>query len=426
MLVPSAGAAQDASTPPFRSACDLVDAQTVSGILGDTVTADEAIAAITCSFSKADTEEVVLELIPNQTLPVLRLTLPSATYAAVGDRAALVSPGDSSQPAGTIVALDDGLLQVQVTSDAPGDQEAESTAIATAILSGGPVLAQPPSAPGLVPLTFDGSPCDLVTAKDLKQGLGSKFTAVTNDAKLCAYASVTRRGQEYVSVAMPKMPISMLRTKKTSDVTIAGRPGLLVPKMGTLLVDIGDGRAFELGVTVSPKPKGSAARKLTQKVEDLAAQAIGRMTPSTASAAPTAGGPCALLSHDAILAATGMDLPHVGALGETACSLTSADQRTGVLVSLIKADDLDASWADARQSLPLPEAPTSTTVDGQPAYDALVGTDAAAVAVDLAGTPNGAGTVLGLVLMADPAAPGDPLGAALSVADLAVKASTGS
>ena len=180
---------------------------------------------------------------------------------------------------------------------------------------------------------------------------------------------------------------------------------------------------MQLVIGVSPKPKGAAARKLIREAEKVAERAIGRMTPA-ASAPPATAGVCGLLGLDTLSSTTGIDFSRVGPLGDVGCDYTSTDERTGVLVSVSAADSLDAAWSTARQSFPLPATPTPTTVDGLPAYDGLIGTDAAVVAVDLTGTPNGDGKVLGLLLLADPAAPGDPLASALAVTDLAVKAGT--
>jgi hypothetical protein len=417
-------AAQGGTAAPFRSACDLIGADAVSTIVGDTLTQDEAPASIGCTFSQGGTQQVIVQLIGDQTLPLIRLTFPATSYTTVGDRTALVTPGDAKTPPSTVVALDDGLLVVQVTTDAPGDQQAASTSIAQAIIDGGPVLAQPPATTGLTPLTFQGDLCELVTAQDLRQAMGSKFTVLLHDATQCTYQG-TGRSQELVSVSMLPLPLNMMRTKATTDVTVADRPALLIPKEGALLVDLGGGQVLQLVVSASPTPKGAAAKKLAKQAEQVAAAAVGRMTPATASASPTTATVCSLLSADALSSATGIEFSHVAPLGDMGCDYTSTDQRTGVLVSLNAADSLDAAWSSAGQSFGLPATPTHTTVEGLPAYDALIGTDAAAVAVDLTGTPAGDGQVLGLLLLADPAAPGDPLASALSLADLAVKAHTG-
>ena len=54
---------------------------------------------------------------------------------------------------------------------------------------------------------------------------------------------------------------------------------------------------------------------------------------------------------------------------------------------------------------------------GQPAYDAAVGTDSAAVAVDVTGTSDGHGKVLGVLLLGKPNASADPVATALSIAE---------
>ena len=101
--------------------------------------------------------------------------------------------------------------------------------------------AQPPVIPGLTPLTFEGDLCDLVTAQDLKKEMGSRFQVAAHDATQCTYTGGTAGSQDYVSVVLLDMALSLMRTKGTSDVTVAGRPALLIPSSGALMVDIGAG-----------------------------------------------------------------------------------------------------------------------------------------------------------------------------------------
>jgi hypothetical protein len=313
------------------------------------------------------------------------------------------------------VAVDDGVLVVQVTKDAPTGGPEAATSIADTILNAGPVEARVPSVPGLEPLDFTGDICDLITTQDLKDVMKSRFTAMAA-LGTCTYQGGNARSQTYLSVSLVPIALASLRTRGAQDVTVAERPGLLLTKSGALMVDVGNDRVLQLIAGASPTPKGAAAKKLIRQAETLAGLAIDRMTPAAAAPSPDPG-VCALLSVDALGSATGKTFGQPTPANDTTCIYTSDDQRVGVMTVIGDAPDLDTAWSNAVDAFHLPAQPAHTTVAGHAAYDAPVGTDSAAVAVDLTGIPNDDGKVLGVLLLGNPDPSADPVASALSIAE---------
>ena len=182
-------------------------------------------------------------------------------------------------------------------------------------------------------------------------------------------------------------------------------------------------RVLLVVLSEAPEPTGAAARKMEGEVQALGERAIGRMAPLTPGpSASTATGICPWLSVDSLSQATGITFRWADATSDTACTYTSSDQRTGVLVGLNDATDLDSAWNDAKKTFHLPDQPTSLHVGGLPAYAAILNDTSAAVAVDLAGTPDGNGKVLGLLVAGFPSSAGDPVALAARLAETALAA----
>ena len=407
----------------FRPACDLITADAVTAIVGATVTADDSSPALYCSWKQGDTSLVDASLTTSYTLPMLVLGLPDAQDATIGGRAALVSAGSGTSSLATAaVALDDGgVLTVEVGKGAPAtDPTAAATAIAEAMLAGGPVTAVVPSTPGLPSLDYAGSLCDLMSVADLKDAMSISFKKLTDSAAGCIYQGGSLKQVYEATIGIIAGGFGYLPAKGSTDVNVAGRAAKWLAKSESLFVDIG-GRLLDITLGTSPQPKGAAAAKLQASAQALAETALGRMTPQAAgpSASPDLG-ICALLGLDALSQATGVTFARQDLLSPTNCAYTSADQRSGVLLLVSPAPSLDAAWKGARSSFPLPAKPTKATVGGQPAYTGQLNPTSAAVAVDLAGTPDGDGKVLGVLTIDMTPASGDLVALTSQIAEMAV------
>ena len=406
----------------FRPACDLITADAVSAIVGATVTADDSSPALYCSWRKGDTSVADASLTTSYTLPMLVLALPDGQASTIGGRAALVSAAGSSSLATVAVALDDGgVLTVEIDKGSTAtDPTAAATAIAEAMLAGGPVTAVVPSAPGLPALAYDGSLCDLVSVADLKDAMGISFKNLNDSSAGCIYQGGSLKQVYEATISMLAGNLGLLPPKGTTDVSVAGRPAKWLAKSGALFIDIG-GRLLDITLGTSPLPKGAAAAKLQASAQALAETALGRMTaqPAGPSASPDLG-ICALLGLDALSQATGVTFARQDLLAPGNCAYTSADQRSGVLLLVSAAPSLDAAWKGARQSFPLPAKPTKATVAGQPAYTGQLNPTSAAVAVDLTGTPDGDGKVLGVLTLGMTAPSGDLIALTSQIAEMAV------
>ena len=391
--------------------------------MGETVTADDSSPALYCSWRKGGTGVADASLTTSYTLPMVVLAMPDAQPSTIAGRPALVSGASGTSSLATAaVALDDGgVLTVEVDKGSPApDPTAAATAIAEAMLAGGSVTAVVPSAPGLPALTYDGSLCDLVSSADLKDAMGISFKKLHDSTAGCIYEGGSLKQVYEATISTLAGGFGYLPTKGTVDVSVGDRPAKWIAKNGALFVDIG-GRLLDITLGTSPQPKGAAAAKLQASAQALAETALGRMTPQAAgpSASPDLG-ICALLGLDALSQATGVSFTRQDLLSPENCAYTSADQRSGVLLLVSPAPSLDAAWKGARSSFPLPAKPTKATVGGQPAYTGQLNPTSAAVAVDLAGTPDGNGKVLGVLTIGMTPASGDLVALTSQIAEMAV------
>ncbi len=283
VLAPAAAAQYDAVT--FRPACQLADDAAASAALGLDVVGDDSLSNLYCTYMAGDTMVAVAALTPEMSLDLARFAFPEAEDVPIAGSPALVSPGDaeSSTPPTVLVGLEDGgALMVNVMLEAGvSDPLAAATALAEALLAGGPVTATLPEEATGPAIEFVGDPCAIVSLDDLGAIMEATFAAADPDgAGGCTYQTDMTDGLTVVSLAFTGGTLAVMRSGSTTDLTVGDRAAVFWPDLGTVFVDAGGGRLFSVMVLAMSATDVIGPEQIQSQAAAIAELAIGRMTPA--------------------------------------------------------------------------------------------------------------------------------------------------
>lgn len=424
VLLPVVVAAQSDAIG-YRPACELADDAAASAALGMDVVGDDSLSYQLCIYESDGTQVAIVSLMSDMSPAVMRLGFPAATDITIAGSEALAVPGDDSGTPPTVaVALEDGMLMVQVMTDAGlADPVAAATALAEALLAAGPVIARQPEEASGSAIEWTGDPCELVSLDELK-GIVDKKLVTTEpdvDGAGCTYSTDPLKDPYFVNLTFSDGSLAQLRSGATEDLTVAGRSAVWWPDMSGLFVDAGGGRLFQVVPFSMEEPKKGAAKRAQEQAVSIAELAVGRMTPAaeqpTVPDGPTAGD-CPIVSAEAVESVTGMAF-EAGAEGSAdSCYFVSSDQAASVLLGMTEFASLDAAWEEGRTSFPDLADPVSLDVGGHAAYGGR-GAAGAVVVVDLAGMSGMDGKMLGVILFGLPSE-GDQVEMARQLAEQAI------
>jgi hypothetical protein len=182
-----------------------------------------------------------------------------------------------------VVGLDDGgALMINVMPDVGvADPLAGATALAEALLAGGPVTATLPDEVSGPAIEVTGDPCELVTLDELGDIVGATFTTAEPDgAGGCTYQTDMTESMAIAGLTFSDGTLAPLRSGSTTDLSVGDRSAVWWPDLSSLFVDVGGGRVLSvtvmsLGAPVDGEP--SAAQDQAVAIAELA---VGRMTPA--------------------------------------------------------------------------------------------------------------------------------------------------
>jgi hypothetical protein len=285
LVVPASVAAQSES-PTFRPACQLAADAAASAALGVDVVGDDSISNLFCTYmADGGATVAIVTLTADLPLDLVKLALPGVTEVTIAGSAALTSPGDEagSMPPAVLVGLaDGGVLMINVMPDVGvTDPLAGATALAEALLAGGPVTATLPEEVSGPAIEATGDPCELATLDELGDIVGATFTTAEPDgAGGCMYQTDMTESMVLVGLTFSDGTLAPLRSGSTTDLTVGDRSAIWWPDLSSLLIDVGGGRILSVSVMSLSAPVDEETNQARDQAVAIAELAVGRMTPT--------------------------------------------------------------------------------------------------------------------------------------------------